>query len=374
MIELDHDQLIFSCPEIHPDAWLTITFKRTLRIPDDGSDYPLPPGIGNFPLRHLDDYASRIPEHWLTRGGVMLPMYQSEAMWIDFQSGLVYEHDTFYPFAVKIATGKINAVSGQAWGEGLQADPQSYVVVPEQPWIDGYCVEKGVIRQFVGMPLGTGYSAEEQVTGQSEFGGVQLQVYPMRWETFEKRFPKVCSKEDLVMSEPPMFRRISASKGISLAPGGRMRQEIYEDPFDVRDWDQENSSRCFVHLMNSLHWRTTTGQVPPTWMPTAADYSEAELPWYEYYQEDPDIEANTTRRPMPEPEVPFEYHVPSFIKKPAKANAFSGSPILKKLKSVFQLGKERQEEPLPENESAQPKKVIHLQEETTQKQVREGDF
>jgi hypothetical protein len=109
-------------------------------------------------------------------------------------------------------------------------------------------------------------------------------------------------------------------------------------------------------------------------MPTAADYSEAELPWYEYYQEDPDIEANTTRRPMPEPEVPFEYHVPSFIKKPAKANAFSGSPILKKLKSVFQLGKERQEEPLPENESAQPKKVIHLQEETTQKQVREGDF
>jgi hypothetical protein len=31
------------------------------------------------------------------------------------------------------------------------------VVLPEQPWLDGYCVEKGYIRQFVAMPLGEGY-------------------------------------------------------------------------------------------------------------------------------------------------------------------------------------------------------------------------
>jgi hypothetical protein len=39
------------------------------------------------------------------------------------------------------------------------------MVSPEQPWLDGFAIEKGVIRQFVAMPLGDGYSVEEQVTG-----------------------------------------------------------------------------------------------------------------------------------------------------------------------------------------------------------------
>ena len=34
----------------------SLVFQRTLRIPDDGRDYPLPPGLGRFPLRHIDDY------------------------------------------------------------------------------------------------------------------------------------------------------------------------------------------------------------------------------------------------------------------------------------------------------------------------------
>ena len=41
MIELKHDSLMFSFPEVHPEAKLTINFQRTLRIPDDGKDYPL---------------------------------------------------------------------------------------------------------------------------------------------------------------------------------------------------------------------------------------------------------------------------------------------------------------------------------------------
>jgi hypothetical protein len=43
-------------------------------------------------------------------------------------------------------------------------------VAPKHPWLDGYCVEKGVIRQFVAIPLGEGYSLEEQLTGEAEFG------------------------------------------------------------------------------------------------------------------------------------------------------------------------------------------------------------
>ena len=112
MIELKSDALHFTSPDVHHDANLHLNFQRTLRIPDDGSAYPLPPGLGAFPLRHVDDHAARVPAHWLDRGGVMLPMYQSEALWLSFRSG-------GYPFAVKVAAGKINAVSGEDWGDGI---------------------------------------------------------------------------------------------------------------------------------------------------------------------------------------------------------------------------------------------------------------
>ncbi len=112
MIELKNDQLVFRFPEVHPKATLRVQFQRTLRIPDDGRDYPLPPGLGGFPLRHVDDFHARVPERWLQHGGVMLPMYQSEAMWLNFSVSYV-DRQGSYPFAIKIATGKSNAVSGE---------------------------------------------------------------------------------------------------------------------------------------------------------------------------------------------------------------------------------------------------------------------
>jgi hypothetical protein len=41
---------------------LTIAFQRTLRILDDGRTYPLPAGLGAFPLRSLDDFPATL--HW----------------------------------------------------------------------------------------------------------------------------------------------------------------------------------------------------------------------------------------------------------------------------------------------------------------------
>jgi len=186
MIELKNDSLTFSFPEVHPEARLSIDFQRTLRIPDDGKDYPLPPGLGQFPMKHVDDYSEKVPALWIQHGGVMLPMYQSEALWLNFNPEFLWDHDTSYPFAIKVATGKINAVTGDNWKDGLKRKRQDYMVSTEQPWLDGYCVEKGFIRQFVAMPLGSGYSAEEQITGEAEHGGIQIVVYPMKREVFEK--------------------------------------------------------------------------------------------------------------------------------------------------------------------------------------------
>ena len=287
MIELRDNELKFSFPEVHPDATLTVEFQRTLRIPDDGKTYPLPPGLGRFPLRHVDDHAGKVPSSWLQHGGVMMPMYQSEAMWLNFNSNFVAGRAS-YPFAIKVATGKQCAVTGEAWNEGLQRDPQNYMVAPTQPWLDGYVVEKGMIRQFVAMPLGSGYSVEEQITGKAEHGGLQLSVYPMKRAVFERRFPKRASAGRggaLYDTCDLAVMCFSASPDMGLAPGGRMHQEIYEDPYDMDDWQLDATGRCFVHLCNSLVWQSITGSTPPHPAPTSKHYTDAGLPWFDYYND-----------------------------------------------------------------------------------------
>ncbi len=350
MIELRNDTLVISFPEIHPAARLRISFQRTLRIPDDGRSYPLPPSIGAFPVRHVDDFAARVSPQWLERGGVMLPMFQAEAMWLDFGSDLVPEHGVSYPFAVKIAAGKINAASGEDWREGLHRGPQDYLVAPKQPWLDGYCVEKGFIRQFVAMPLGSGYSAEEQLTGKAEHGGVQIAVYPMKRAVFERRFPK--------RPPPPPFAARAAmgppmpsaapmdccmeSAGMGLAAGGRMRQEIYDDPYDFYDWDSAVTSRCFVHLCNSLVWQSITGSAPPHPAPTADSYTRAGLPWFDYYSDG--------------------------------LAALPGSDRLAGVKSVAELSAEKGDAVLPENTPVSPENIHLIRAGLTPGQVREGEF
>lgn len=334
MIELNENDLEFTFPEVHPDAKLTITFQRTLRIPDDDRIYPLPPGLGKFPLRHVDDFAKNVPEEWIEHGGIILPMYQSEAMWLDFDSDFILLHDVEYPFAVKIATGKINAVSGKEWSNGLHSKPQDYLVVPTQPWLDGFCVKKGIIRQFVAMPLGSGYSAEEQVTGEAEHGGLQIIVYPMKRDVFEKRFPKVPE----IDTEFDKFG-MPCAPSMGLAPGGRMHQEIYKDPYGLSDWDMNVASRCFVHIANSLTWRCITGENPPMPPFTAKEYEYYGLPWFEYYDGD--------------------------------AEALEGSSVLGKLKSIAAIGAEKKDVPLPENESVETERILKLRKGMRRNQVRE---
>ena len=62
---------MFSFPEVHADARLTLGFQRTLRIPDDNRTYPLPAGLGYFPIQHVDDFAESVPSQWAQHGGVV---------------------------------------------------------------------------------------------------------------------------------------------------------------------------------------------------------------------------------------------------------------------------------------------------------------
>lgn len=282
MVELQGNKLIFRFPEVHPDAVCELEFQRTLRIPDDNQAYPLPPGLGRFALEHVEDHASRLPATWQQHGGVLLPMYQAEALWINFSSRSV-GHGKPYPFAVKIATGKINAVTGESWQNALVKDPQDYVVVPEQPWLDGYCVQKGLIRQFVAMPQGQGFTAEEQITGQAEHGGLQIMVYPMKREYYEARLNAPQSMDRYCFSNVMYYDL--APMELGLAPGGLMKQEIYDDPYPFNAWDHQVSSRCFAHILNSEQWQIVTGKAMPSLPPSVQQYTEAGLPWFAYYDE-----------------------------------------------------------------------------------------
>lgn len=285
MIELLNDVLAFSFPEVHPEARCRLDFQRTLRIPDDNQCYPLPAGLGRFPLHHVDDYKHKLPESWRRHGGVFLPLYQSEALWVY----LLESSWSGYPCAVKIAAGKINAISGGAWRNDLVAHPQDYVVATSQFWVDGFAVGEGLIRQFVAMPLGAGFTAEEQITGEAAHGGLQLAVYPMKRERYEiLAQQRAAAKDDDSWMDRPAFLRSgnSDATAMGLAPGGLMRQTINQDPYGVDAWDQTAGARCFVHLVDSLSYYAITGHLPPQPPLTAKQYAAEGIPWFDAYAAD----------------------------------------------------------------------------------------
>jgi hypothetical protein len=233
-----------------------ISFQRTLRIPDDGKTWPLPPGLGRLPLRKLRSRG----------GGFVLPLAQSEALWLAFDGA------SWKPNAVQIGIGGINAVSGGAWEEGLSAEPQNYLVCPDQLWLDGINAGAETIRQFVAMPLGSGETVEAQLTGREEVGGIQIRVFEPR----PGRFP----------DRPPPLEPMAMMGSMGLGAGGRMRQKIYPDPYGLDTWDPENSGSAFVHIVNSEQYEALTGEPPPPSPISAATYTENGFPWFDLYDEE----------------------------------------------------------------------------------------
>ena len=65
-----------------------------------------------------------------------------------------------------------------------------------------------------------------------------------------------------------------------------MRQEIYADPYGLDAWDTKHSSRCFVTVLNAPSWHSITGSNLPAQPPSAVDYKNNGLPWFDYYAAD----------------------------------------------------------------------------------------
>ncbi|MEL6929049.1 MAG: hypothetical protein AAFO95_10470 [Cyanobacteria bacterium J06600_6] len=269
----------------------SLNFQRTLRIPDDGKTYPLPPGLGTFPVCRVEDHQDTVPASWLEHGGVFIPMYQREALWISFDSC------AWRPNAIKVAVGKINAISGKPWHQKLEKSTKKkrrkkeyvaeadYIVAPPQPWLDGINAGNGYIKQFVAMPLGLGYTVEGQITGKEEFGGIQIIVYEPKLGKFSNIKRSRGSIDFMEMELERGSDECAFAGEMGIAAGGKMRQKIYRDPHGVDTWDEGNYGRVYVHIVNSLMYREITGKEPPNTPVTVKTYAKHNLPWFDVYDE-----------------------------------------------------------------------------------------
>ena len=264
--------VVIGADRIQVGPRFAVSFHRTLRIPDDGHTYPLPPGLGTFPVRRVADFLDRVPAAWRDTGGAFVAMYQREALWLGFHGA------SWKPNAVKVAIGGINALTGEPDGPALRGDPQNYLVAPLQPWLDGIKTGTGSVRQFVAMPLGLGYTVEAALTGEERRGGLQITVFEPRPGRFPDTPPPAPS--------PSSGRMRSVAPGMGIGAGGVMRQKVYPDPHGVDTWDGASGIAVAVHIANSLRYREITGENPPSTPIDAATYTEHGLPWFALYDEE----------------------------------------------------------------------------------------
>jgi hypothetical protein len=233
-----------------------VALHRTLRVPDDGGDHPLPPGLG------------RMDVFWLDERHAIVPMRRAEALWLGFEA------PWWHPFALKVGVGRVDAVSGQAFVPGrLGADPQDYVVIPDQPWLDGINAGDGFVRQFVAVPLGDGVTVDGQLAGEGEQGGLTLSLFAPR----PGRFPE---------QEPPrpafgMEVMACAAPALGLAAGGRIRQDVAADEHGLDTWQPEPAATVEVDLVDALAFEALTGLRAPSLVLDAATYTELGGPWFD---------------------------------------------------------------------------------------------
>ncbi|KAG1845170.1 hypothetical protein F4604DRAFT_1819630 [Suillus subluteus] len=171
--ECSADRLSIDCGS------LGISFRRTVRVPETGQPNNLPPGLGAFPLYNVSEFSHVLPQDMVEKGGLFFAMYQREAMWLQFNSKK--------KFAIRIYVGGVNGITGEPMIPNMATllkrqngveKKQDYIIVPEQPWVDGIATGPGIVKQFVAVPYGSGYSIEYQITGSEKTGGIQFEVIP----------------------------------------------------------------------------------------------------------------------------------------------------------------------------------------------------
>lgn len=243
---------------------LTLSFHRTLRIPDDKRDYPLPPTFGRFPLAALGANFEGAVE-------AAIPIRNREALWIAF------EGQNWHPTAIKVGLGTVNAIDAGAWTEPIHDNPQNYIVTDKQLWMDGVNIGDGHVRQFVAIALGEGLTVEEQVGGTQQ-GDLRIEVFAAKPGRFPVRAPPGY--------EAAGCRAMGTPPSIGLGAGGQIRQKIHADAHGIDAWDPTPAAAILIRLMAPIVFTQVTGRAAPPTAIDAATYTRLGLPWFELYEAD----------------------------------------------------------------------------------------
>ncbi len=309
---------------------MVLSFYRTTRVPA-GRINSLPAGLGNFPVYKVSDFKSGVPDDWQDEG-YFFPMYKSEAMWMGFARNY---HD---PSALIVAAGNINAISGKPFEPKknlydksrkkrkdefdirLEQD-QNYLIIPPQPWIDGWKAEDGKVYQFVAAEMGSGETVEGQITGEEKFGGIQLILYKPKpgidltpqstpHEYIEGGWPSLgfgynmfdefgsdhimslcADTSDYCMKSHGSKKNLSESlrsvsvQSMGLGRGGEISQHIYLDPYGPEVWNPDPVSLTRLYLVSSADFKQITGHDAPPTPVTYKKYQELGMPWFELYDD-----------------------------------------------------------------------------------------
>jgi hypothetical protein len=297
------NELVFTFPE-NGNAKASVSLQKTIRVPNDGKEHPLPPGLGSF-------------DYFLHSGKKVLPVGDDEALWFNFSNS---NYDL--PVAIKILTGGINAITGEKENEtdrcilknntpGTQSG-QNYMIVPGQPWLDGFKgKDEDVVRQFISVKLGQGRSVEEKLEN-TQFGGIQIIVIPPSEVLVEKakeaarikeenrlaklkawlaKHPGKSEKDFNSLGEYPYLMKCAffaeescyeslecASMGIGA--GGKIRQEIVGSQYNPSDFDSSKAQYANLDLVESMEFALLTKSEFPPQIPTFDQWNNAGLPWF----------------------------------------------------------------------------------------------
>ncbi|KAK7404030.1 hypothetical protein QQX98_010203 [Neonectria punicea] len=166
---------------------------------------------------------------------------------------------------------------------------QDYVVLPHQEWLDGTAAEPGKVRQFVAMPLGTGYPVDAQATGEGATGGLQFEITRLA----------LCSDHDASLvgcqiqngDTVRLILRLreggecppSPKREMNLAAGGAIEQGSVGLP--QHDYQKTATVASNVQTINSASFQSVTGVSAPQCPISATTYAKLGLPFSAVYGE-----------------------------------------------------------------------------------------
>ncbi|MEO9330213.1 hypothetical protein [Gordonia aurantiaca] len=254
----DRRTLTFAFPDLGSDARLHVTFRRAPRIS----------GARDLPKLTSDTMLDLAQGSPTGDADAVIPMWQSEALWIDFSSP--HQH----PFLVMVAIDGINAITGATFTGRPDFAADDYIEVPTQPALAWYRTPSGGHRQFVAPS--TRACARADPRGRL----LEFTVVPMRADAWARRRRHTSGPQDCVLCD------ISRAERARATPRSAPTRVL--GPLESADtWHPTLSRSGAVRIVNSVMWRALTGGPLRRRPLTSVDYIHRRLPWYPTYSENP---------------------------------------------------------------------------------------